>query len=74
MDRREEDSTQVTIQTINLAGKRFVIVPEKDFERLQRQAEDSAELDRGDIAEAKKRKAAGPARPYSQLRKKLGLA
>ena len=63
----------MTVQSVKLAGKRFVIVPEKDFERLRRQAEYLAEQERGDVAEVKRRKARGPARPYSELRKKLGL-
>ena len=63
----------MTVQSIKLAGKRFVIVPEKDFERLMRQAEYLAEQKRGDVAEVKRRKARGPTRPYSELRKKLGL-
>jgi hypothetical protein len=58
---------------VKLAGKRFVIVPEKEFERLRRRAEFLGEQERGDVAEAKRRKARGPAKPYSQLRKKLGL-
>ena len=68
------ESNQMTVQTIELAGKRFVIVAENDFKRLRQRPEDSAERDRGDIAAAKRRKAAGPARPYAHLRKKLGLA
>ena len=63
----------MTVQSVTLAGKRFVIVPEKHFERLMRQAEYLAEQEQGDVAEVKRRKARGPARPYSELRKKLGL-
>ena len=61
-------------QTVKLAGRRFVIVPEKDYEALRRRAEDLGEQDAGDVAESKRRKAKGAARPYSELRKKLGLA
>jgi hypothetical protein len=64
----------MTIQTVRLAGKKFVIVPEEDFRRLQVKAEEITKQDRGDIAEARRRKSDGPARPYSALRKKLGLA
>ena len=64
----------MTIQTIRLAGKKFVIVPETDFRRLQSRAEEISEQDKGDIAEVKRRKAAGPSKPYSALRKKLELA
>ena len=63
----------MTIQSLKVGGKRFVIVPEKEFERLRRQAEHLAKQERGDIAEARRRKRRGAALPYSQLRKKLGL-
>ena len=64
----------MTIQTVRLGKKKFVIVPEEDFRRLQMRAEEVSEQDKGDIAEAKRRKAAGPAKQYAALRKKLGLA
>jgi PHD/YefM family antitoxin component YafN of YafNO toxin-antitoxin module len=63
----------MTVQMLKVAGKRFVIVSEKDFRRLQEKAEEIAAQDRGDVAEAKRRKARGPSRPYADLRKKLGL-
>ena len=64
----------MNVQTLKVAGKRFVIVPEKDFLRLQTKLEELEEQEAGDIAESKRRKAEGPSRPYAQLRKKLGLA
>ena len=64
----------MTIQTVRLGKKKFVIVPEADFRRLQVRAEKITEQDKGDIAEAKRRKAVGAAKPYAMLRKKLGLA
>ncbi|HEV8607845.1 MAG TPA: hypothetical protein VGQ99_21095 [Tepidisphaeraceae bacterium] len=64
----------MTFQTVQLAGKKFVILAEDDFRKLQSRAEEISAQDKGDIAEAKRRKAAGPAKPYSELRKKLGLA
>lgn len=64
----------MTLQTLTLGRQKFVVVPEKDFRRLQEQAEAISAQDQGDVAEAKRRKAQGPARPYSELRKKLGLA
>jgi hypothetical protein len=63
----------MTIQTVQLSGRRFVIIPEREFERLRRKAEESEAQDRRDIAESKRRRSEGPARPYSALRKKLGL-
>jgi hypothetical protein len=64
----------MTIQTVRLGKKKFVILAEEDFRRLQLRADEISDQDRGDIAEAKRRKAAGAAKPYATLRKKLGLA
>ncbi|MCX7044418.1 MAG: hypothetical protein NTX50_02890 [Candidatus Sumerlaeota bacterium] len=62
----------MTVQTVKLAGKRFVIVPEKDFRRLQEQAEAISVQDKGDIAEAKRREHE-PSVPLEAVRKRLGL-
>jgi hypothetical protein len=62
----------MTVQTVKLAGKRFVIVPEKDFRRLQKQAEDISAQDKGDIAEAKRRERE-PSVSLEAVRKRLGL-
>jgi len=64
----------MTVQTVRLGKKKFVILAEEDFRRLQLRADEISEQDKGDIAEAKRRKGAGPAKPYAGLRKKLGLA
>ena len=50
---------------LEVDGKRFVVVPEREYRRLQRKAEDIAAQDKRDVAEATRRKAAGPSRPYS---------
>jgi hypothetical protein len=63
----------MVVQTVRLAGKRFVIVAESDFRQLQEAAEQISVQDRGDLAESARRKARGPSRPYAELRKKLGL-
>ena len=63
----------MTVQNLILGRRKFVVVAEKDFRELQMQAEEITKQDRGDIAEAKRRKAHGPSRPYAELRKKLGL-
>jgi hypothetical protein len=77
----------MTVQTVKLAGKRFVILPEKDFHNLQRQAKGSisgraerhaprqAARDRADAALAKKRLADPLEKPipYEQVRRELGL-
>ena len=62
----------MTVQTVKLAGKRFVIVPEKDFRRLQEKAEEISVQDKGDIAEAKRREHE-PSVPLEAVRKRLGL-
>ena len=62
----------MTVQAVKLAGKRFVIVPEKDFRRLQKQAEDISIQDRGDIAESKRRERE-PSVSLESVRKRLGL-
>ena len=64
----------MSVQTVTLSGKRFVIVPEKDFRLLEKDAERIREQDRGDVAEARRRKAEGPSRSYAELRKRMGLA
>ncbi len=63
----------MVVQTVKLAGRKFVILPEKDFRRLQERAEETTAQDRGDVAEATRRKSSGPSRPYPVLRKKRGL-
>ncbi len=63
----------MTVQTLRLGKKKFVILSAEDFRRLQLRADEINAQDKGDIAEAKRRKAAGPAKPYAGLRKKLGL-
>ena len=82
----EYDSSgdSMTVRTVKLAGKRFVIVAEKDFRDLERRAHGPAgrrerkltAQDRGDIAEAERRLADPSDReiPYDQTRKRLGLA
>lgn len=64
----------MTVQTLTLGKQKFVVMLEKDYRRLQAQAEETTSQDRGDIAEAKRRRAKGPSRPYGRLRKRLGLA
>lgn len=62
----------MTVQTIKIAGKRFVIVPERDFRRLQKQAEDISVQDKGDVAEAKRRERESSV-SLEAVRKRLGL-
>ncbi|HEX4053459.1 MAG TPA: hypothetical protein VHX86_04265 [Tepidisphaeraceae bacterium] len=71
----------MTVQTVKLGRERFVLLKEKDYRRLKAQVarQDAPKRsrrltaqDRGDIAEAHRRRNE-PARPYSELRKELGL-
>ncbi len=61
-----------TVQTLTLGKRKFVVVPEKDFRRLQRKAEEISAQDKGDIAEAKRREHE-PSVPLGAVRKRLGL-
>jgi hypothetical protein len=67
-----EGQLDMTVQTIKLGGKRFVIVPEKDFRKLQSDAESIRKQDNGDITEARRREKE-PSIPLSQVKKRLGL-
>jgi PHD/YefM family antitoxin component YafN of YafNO toxin-antitoxin module len=62
----------MTVQTIKLGGKRFVIVPEKDFRRLQTDAEEAVRQNKGDIAEAKRREKE-PSIPLAQVKRRFRL-
>ncbi len=62
----------MTVQTLTLGKKKFVIVPEKDFRRLQQKAEEISTQDKGDIAEAKRRQRE-PSVPLAAVRKRFGL-
>ncbi|HSZ54637.1 MAG TPA: hypothetical protein VK797_03195 [Tepidisphaeraceae bacterium] len=72
----------MTVQTVKLGRERFVLLREKDYQELKakaaqarptRKAGRSSAQNRGDIAEARRRRPE-VTRPYSQLRKELGLA
>jgi hypothetical protein len=72
----------MTVQTVKLGKERFVLIREKDFRDLKakaaqaprsRKVKQATAQDRGDIAEAQRRRRE-TTKPYSQLRKDLGLA
>ena len=69
-----KDEWIMTVQTLKLGRSEFVLLPKKDFTRLQRRAGELTEQDLGDIAESKRR-LASPQRsiPLSEVRKCLGL-
>ncbi len=62
----------MTIQTVTLGSKKFVIVPEKDFRRLQEQAEQVRLQDKGDAAESRRRMKEPGGRTLAEVRKRLG--
>lgn len=62
----------MTIQTLILGKRKFVVIPEKDFRRLQSRAEEISTQDKGDVAEAKRRDRE-PSVPLRAVRKRLGL-
>ncbi len=55
-----------------LGKRKFVVMPEKDFRRLQEKAEAIRSQDKGDIAEAKRRERE-PSVPLATVRKRRGL-
>ena len=67
--------------TLKMNGKEFVLVPKAEFRKLTNQkkrngtriASPRSRREDGDIAEARRRLAEGNFKPYSQLRKDLGL-
>jgi hypothetical protein len=64
----------MTIQTVKLGRSEFVLLPKKDFTRLQRRAGELTEQDLGDIADSKRRLASpGRSIPLSEVRKRLRL-
>ena len=76
----------MSVQTLKLAGRAYVIVPKKDFQDLQERAKATPRTarktprltaqNRGDIAEATRRlsDSSDKAVPYAEARKRLGLA
>ena len=69
-----KDEWTMVVQTVRLGRSEFVLLPKKDFTRLQRRAGELTEQDLGDIAESKRRLASpGRSIPLSEVRKRLGL-
>ena len=63
----------MTVQTVKLGSGKFVIVPEKDFRRLQERAEEITLQDRGDVLEHRRRMKEAGAKTIAQVRKELAL-
>jgi PHD/YefM family antitoxin component YafN of YafNO toxin-antitoxin module len=55
-----------------MGGKKFVVIPEREFRRLQKKAEELSTQEKGDIAEARRREHE-PSVPLESVRKRLGL-
>jgi hypothetical protein len=66
----------MAVQTIKLGRKKFVILPEKDFQRMSKTLDELAAQDRADIRLARKRLGDPKEKPipYESVRKELGLA
>jgi hypothetical protein len=65
----------MTVQTVKLCRREFVIVPKKDFVRLQRRAGELSSQDRADVPEAlcRLRDPKEKRIPWSQVKKSAGL-
>jgi hypothetical protein len=86
MDVAERTGGTMTVQTVKLAGREFVIVPKSHYRKLERSAGAAAKStcksrrsiaqEKGDIAEALRRldDPADREIPYAEARKRLGLA
>jgi hypothetical protein len=62
----------MTVQTVKLAGRKFVIVPEKEFQRLRERAGEIGAQDRGDAAESRRRMKERGGRTLAEVRKRIG--
>lgn len=63
----------MTVQAVKLGGRKFVIVAEKDFRRLQARAEELDAQNRGDVAESRRRMKQRGGKTLAQVLKGLGL-
>jgi hypothetical protein len=55
-----------------MGRQKFVVIPEREFRRLQKKAEELSTQEKGDIAEAKRRERE-PSVSLGSVRKRLGL-
>jgi hypothetical protein len=68
---KKEITETMTVQTVKLGGKSFVIVPEKDFRRLQERAQQASTQDRGDVAESWRRMKEPSGKTLGRIRSEL---
>ena len=59
-------------QTLMLMGKKFVLLPKSEYDRMRAKLERQETQDRGDAAEAKRR-ATQPSIPLLKVRQRLEL-
>lgn len=59
-------------QTVTLRGRKYVLIPKKEFDRMCAALDGQARHDRGDVAESRRR-AREPSIPLSEVRRRLGL-
>jgi hypothetical protein len=69
----------MAVQTLTLAGKRYVLLPEREYQRLSAPARSVSTEDRRDAAALRLRLAEMKRRgekpmPYAKARRELGLA
>ena len=62
----------MTVQTIWMGRQKFVVIPKREFRRLQKKAEELSAQEKGDIAEAKRREKE-PSVSLDSVRKRMGL-
>jgi hypothetical protein len=64
----------MTVQTLKIGKREFVLLPKRDFERMAAQARRQNEQDRqdaGDVAESRRRRKAPGGITLAEMRKKL---
>lgn len=69
----------MTVQTLKLAGRKYVLLPEREYRRLSKVEADVSAEDRRDATVLRRRLAEMRRRgekpvPYAQARREMGLA
>ena len=59
-------------QTLKLLGKQYVLMPKREYDRMQAELERQARQDRGDVAEARRR-AKEKSVPLAEVRRRLSV-
>ena len=68
-------STTMSVQTVKIGKREFVLVPKRDFERLAAKARKQAEQelrDAGDVTESRRRMKEPGGSTLAQMRARLG--